>query len=1281
MTDSGSVNFDDPNREQLLELIIADYIRACVTSENIWHWTRLNPRVSALSAAVLCLTASLAIGSTVGLFVINEGRLQAKSAQKAETKQKIEVERQKALVEGQRNRTVLAESEAKEEQRASEAEQKTPPEPRTLQQRVTTKAIAARHAGTAADADDKARIVLAAQDKAPQAVVPQVAEPLKAVPYDAVAVGQQDRKALRVRAGDWPQWGGSRLRNNTPSGRNIPSDWDIASGRNIKWAAKLGSQTYGSPSIANGKIFIGTNNANGYLDRYPAKIDLGVLLCFEETTGKFLWQYSSPKLPTGRVNDWPLQGMPSTPVIDGDRLWAVTNRCEVVCLDTDGFRDGENDGPYKTEFNENPDEADVVWRFDMISELHVFPHNMSNCSILIADGVLFLCTSNGVDEGHIKIPQPDAPSFLAMDRETGKVLWSDNSPGLNILHAQWASPCYAVFGGQPQVIFPGGDGWVYSFDPKGNGAGGSRLLWKFDANPKESIYLLGGRATRNQIIAFPAIYDGLVYIVVGEDPEHGEGVGHLWCIDPSKHNGGEDVSEQLAVDFDGNVIPHRRLQAVDIKKGEAAVPNPDSAVCWHYFSHDQNGNGKIEFEEQFHRSLSTPTIKDNILYLPDFAGLVHCLDAKSGEVYWTHDAFSAIWGSALVVEDKVYVGDEDGIVHIYGHSSDRGIALPNGVPVAEPTFSDSIYSTPVVANNGLYVATKNTLYAIAQGAQIGVGPDAIQTVKNSIAMELALIPPGKFQMGGRRPETGSGKPVEVTLSHGFYMGKTEVTQSQWKAVMGTMPWKGQQNVREGDRYPATYVSWDDAQAFCVKLSEKEKLVYRLPTEAQWEYACSARATTRYSFGDEATELGEYAWWGARSPLGNTRKENYAHEVATKHPNRFGLHDMHGNVWEWCDDLHIPSPPGGIDPRVFDGGTNRVFRGGSWDSDDIKCRSAFRFANFSKGPKSDQGFRVVRDMDSKIEYQPEWIPIRSLGGQHNSAVTMAVFSPDGAIVASASEDNTVVLWRWQDRKLLHVLKGHSAGVLVAAFSPDGKTLATGGRDSKIFLWNVETGAQRALINDHTAAVSAVLYSQNGTTLVTGSSDKTIKVRDIDGNLRFSLAGHQQELIAMAFADDGKTIISAGGNWHATTRDGELKCWDLQTRQMRWSADGVFGGIWSVAVSPVERKVAGGSLDGTVRIWDVASGQLLSTNRQHTNRVLCVAYEPITQLLMSSGLDGQMYYWDANTLRGRVFTQWNNHRVQRFSFSPRGRLVATAGADATVTIWHLPGTESDPPPNQP
>ncbi len=536
--------------------------------------------------------------------------------------------------------------------------------------------------------------------------------------YDPTREALAEIASMNVKPYDWPQWGGWTHRNNTPHGTNIPIDWDIESGRNIRWRAKLGSQSYGNPVVANGKVYVGTNNEYGYLSRYPNTIDLGCLLCFDEKTGEFLWQHSSPKLPTGRVHDWPLQGICDAPYVDGDRLWFVTSRGEVVCLDTEGFRDGENDGPYRAEDNENPDEADVVWKFDMMGELGTSQHNMCSCSVTCAGDILFVNTSNGVDQGHINLPAPNAPSFLAMDRNTGKVLWTDNSPGTNILHGQWSSPTYGVLGGQPQVLFAGGDGWLYSFDPKGDGNGHSKLLWKFDANPKTSRWELQGRGTRNNLIATPVIYDGLVYIAVGQDPEHGEGEGHLWCIDPTKRG---DVSPELAVDADGNPLPHRRIQAVNPAAGEKAIPNPNSAAVWHYTGTDINGDGEIAFEETMHRSVGTAVIKDDLLFLADFSGIFHCVDAKTGKAYWTYDMFAAAWGSGLIVDGHVYIGDEDGDIAIFKVSKDPKVAgkFEDGEfkPLAEIFMRNSVYSTPIVANNVLFIANKSELFAIAPPAQ------------------------------------------------------------------------------------------------------------------------------------------------------------------------------------------------------------------------------------------------------------------------------------------------------------------------------------------------------------------------------------------------------------------------------------------------------------------------------------------------------------------------------------------------------------------------------------
>ncbi|WP_425395996.1 PQQ-binding-like beta-propeller repeat protein [Aeoliella sp.] len=533
---------------------------------------------------------------------------------------------------------------------------------------------------------------------------------------------------------EWTQWGGDPARNNVPVGKNIPTEWEVgefdpetgewdsSTAKNIKWVARLGSQTYGNAVVSGDQVYVGTNNGAGWLERYPEDVDLGVLLAFDRETGKLRWQHSSEKLKTGRVHDWPEQGICCAPYVEGNRLWFVTSRGEVRCLDTEGFYDGENDGPYTDEPVEAENEADVVWVLNfMAAPYYVSQHNMCSCSITGVGDVLFVNTSNGLDESHINLPSPEAPSFMAVDKNTGEVLWTDNSPATNILHGQWSSPTYGVINGQEQAIFGGGDGWVYSFDPKGDGNGNPKLLWKFDANPKESEWILGGRGTRNNIIATPVIYEGMVYVAVGQDPEHQEGIGHLWCIDPNKRG---NVSPELAFNSADpeKEISHKRIKAVVKDEGDFVRPNPNSAAVWHYSEQDSNGDGEIDYEETMHRSCGTVAIKDDILYIADFSGLFHCLNAKTGERYWVYDMLAQAWGSPLIVEDKVYIGDEDGQVAIFRHSSDPNVAMKDDGGEMIPYFGEiemnnSVYSTPIVANNILYISNRTHLFAIEEGAK------------------------------------------------------------------------------------------------------------------------------------------------------------------------------------------------------------------------------------------------------------------------------------------------------------------------------------------------------------------------------------------------------------------------------------------------------------------------------------------------------------------------------------------------------------------------------------
>jgi outer membrane protein assembly factor BamB len=487
----------------------------------------------------------------------------------------------------------------------------------------------------------------------------------------------------------WPLFGGTVQRNmvNTVD-RNAPTEWNVEKGqeKNVKWSAALGSKAYGGPVVADGKVFVGTNND---APRNP-KItgDKGIIMCFRESDGKFLWQAVHDKLASGLVNDWPREGICSTPIVEGNRVYYVSNRCEVVCADTNGFLDGKNDGAQDEQYKD-PVDADFIWRLDMMKELGVFPHNLAVCSPLVVGDILFIVTANGVDEGHINIPAPQAPSFIAVEKKTGKVLWKDNSPGLNIMHGQWSNPVYAVVNGNPEIIFPGGDGWMRGFEPATG-----KLIWKFDCNPKASKYELGGRGTKSDFIATPVVHENKLYIGVGQDPEHYEGVGHLWCIDLPK-------AEQLGrTNKDNDVSP------VNDNFDPKDPANKNSALVWHFGGMaPKNVQQQINRDYYFGRTMSTVAIHDGLVYAAELAGFIHCLDANTGEKYWDHDLKAAIWGSAYWVDGKVYLANEDGDVYVFGHGKQKQ-------HLGTMEMKEPVRSTPVMVNGVLYVMTERRLYAI-----------------------------------------------------------------------------------------------------------------------------------------------------------------------------------------------------------------------------------------------------------------------------------------------------------------------------------------------------------------------------------------------------------------------------------------------------------------------------------------------------------------------------------------------------------------------------------------
>jgi formylglycine-generating enzyme required for sulfatase activity len=234
-------------------------------------------------------------------------------------------------------------------------------------------------------------------------------------------------------------------------------------------------------------------------------------------------------------------------------------------------------------------------------------------------------------------------------------------------------------------------------------------------------------------------------------------------------------------------------------------------------------------------------------------------------------------------------------------------------------------------------------------------------ITNSIGMKLVLIPKGTFMMGSPESEerrVGNETQHEVTISKDYYLGVYEVTQAQYEKMMGKNPSRFQGDNLRGDsaNHPVEQVSWEDAVDFCNKLSDlpeekKAGRVYRLPTEAEWEYACRAGSKSAYSFGEGSKSLGDYAWFDQNS-------NRQTHPVGEKKANAWGLYDMHGNVWEWCSDWYGQYPKGAVsDPVGTRESSNRVFRGGSWYDHFEYCRSARRLGYFPSG-RDDFGFRVA-----------------------------------------------------------------------------------------------------------------------------------------------------------------------------------------------------------------------------------------------------------------------------------------------------------------------------------
>ncbi|MGA2864151.1 MAG: PQQ-binding-like beta-propeller repeat protein [Verrucomicrobiota bacterium] len=490
---------------------------------------------------------------------------------------------------------------------------------------------------------------------------------------------------------DQPQWGEAWSRNLVSNERGLPSSFDPQTGQNIKWSAALGTETHATPIVAGGRVYIGTNNGQPRDPKHQG--DRGVLMCFEEKTGRFLWQLVVPKRDEDIYLDWPQSGICSPPTVEGDRVYLVDNRGEVLCLDALGLANG-NHGPFldeaahmtprqsATPLTPGPLDADILWLFDLTAGAGIWSHDAAHSPILIRGDLLYLNTGTGVDNTHRRIRTPDAPSLVVLDKQTGRLVARDNEHiAPNIFHSTWSAPASAQVNGRPLIFFAAGNGLVYAFDPIQRGASPPtpasqpsqppalqflNKVWQFDfdpAAPKTNVHKYHGnrRESPSNFFGMPVFYRNRLYVAGGGDIWWGKNQAWLKCIDPT---GTGDITT--------------------------------NGLVWSY-------------PLQKH-VLATPAISQGLVFLADCGPTFHCLDAATGQACWTQEIKGEAWASPLVADGKVYLGTRSGAFYVFAASREKKLLSTTdlGVPVS---------STVTAANGVLYLATMTHLYAIQQQNQ------------------------------------------------------------------------------------------------------------------------------------------------------------------------------------------------------------------------------------------------------------------------------------------------------------------------------------------------------------------------------------------------------------------------------------------------------------------------------------------------------------------------------------------------------------------------------------
>ncbi len=521
--------------------------------------------------------------------------------------------------------------------------------------------------------------------------------------------------AAAVHAGDWPAWGGADLgRNMVSTEKGLPASFKPGekspkgdgmlpgSTEDVRWVAKLGNLICGNPTVANGRVFVGTDDSNLTGDPRIKRTRGGMVWCLDEKTGRTLWRLPVParskeRLPDNAHYGQQNLGICSSPTIAGKRAYVVTNSCEIVCLDVNGQADG-NDGEFQDEgrfiagdknspVTLDKTDGDIVWKFDLVERLGVCPHDVAACSVLIDGDILYCTSANGVNHEHSFCLRPDAPSFIALDARTGKLLATDEEDlGHRMWHCLWSPPTVGVVNGKRLVFFGGGDGLCYAFEALTtvpNEPVKFKKVWSFDCDPpnyrdplgngQPFNYYIGDRRKKyttnksdgtflgpSEIIASPVFHEGRVYCTIGQDPMHGRGRGILNCIDASKTG-------------------------------------------------DITHSGKVWSYEGVERTIGGVAISDGLLFVSDLAGKVHCLDVKTGKPYWVHDTDAEDWSTPLVADGKVFISTKKKLVVL---AADKEKRLLSEIPLGS-----TAYATPIVADATLFVCSQSYLWAVQKGAK------------------------------------------------------------------------------------------------------------------------------------------------------------------------------------------------------------------------------------------------------------------------------------------------------------------------------------------------------------------------------------------------------------------------------------------------------------------------------------------------------------------------------------------------------------------------------------